>query len=108
MARKKLTPAENRAAQIKRNEDILRIASVNMSQRQVRESLAQPIKPKGEDSLRHGDADIEVENDNGHGTHTEYPGYKCTEEGCGAAFHAPETLELHTSFIHPPEGMLFG
>lgn len=106
--RKKLTPAERREAQIKRNEDIQRVASVNISNAQMRKSLAQPIKPKGDDSLQHGDADLEVQNDNGYGTHTEYPGYKCKEKDCQAAFHAPEKLNLHTSFYHAPPNMLFG
>ena len=110
MARRaKRTAAENRERQIQRNEEYKRSeANRSLSRAQAAAASAPTIKAKGEDSLQHGDADLEVQNDNGFGTHIESPGYRCGEKGCIAAFHAPETLETHKSFYHGPLDQLFG
>jgi hypothetical protein len=75
---------------------------------QQRAASAPPIKSKGDDSLKTGDSDLEVQNDNGFGTHTEYPGYKCVDGSCSAAFHAPERLKEHKLLYHAPGDLLWG
>ena len=106
---KKRDAAQTREEQIKRNEAHERVvAAQSLSRAQQRAAQAPPIKSTGEDSLKTGDADLEVQNDNGYGTHIESPGYRCPEKGCVAAFHNPERLATHTSFYHGPADQLFG
>jgi hypothetical protein len=95
--------------QAKKNEEHQRIAAGrSLSMAQQRAASAPPIRSKGDDSLKTGDSDLEVQNDSGFGTHTEYPGYKCVDGSCSAAFHAPERLKEHKLLYHAPGDLLWG
>lgn len=96
------------AEQVKKNEAIQRrTAAQSLSAAQAKAAGAPSIRSVGTDSFKTGDAPLEVNNDNGHGTHMEYPGNKCTEEGCKAAFHEKDSLATHTQLYHGPEDQLF-
>jgi uncharacterized protein (DUF849 family) len=81
--------------------------NANLSARQAA-ATAPSIKSVGDDNIKTGDADLEVKNDNGFGTHIERPGNVCGEDGCKAAFHEKDTLATHKSLYHGPEDQLFG
>ena len=93
--------------QIKKNEEIQRrTAAQSLSAAQKKAIEAPSIRSVGTDSFKTGDAPLEVANDNGHGTHMEYPLNKCTEEGCRAAFHEKDSLATHTQLYHGPDDQL--
>lgn len=95
--------------QAKRNEEHQRvIAGRSLSMAQQRAANAPTVKAKSDESLKIGDADLEVQNDSGYGTHTEYPGNKCAAEGCEAAFHYKSRLDEHTEMYHGDPNKLFG
>jgi hypothetical protein len=84
------------------------LANRSLSAAQQRAANAPTVKAKGDESLKIGDADLEVQNDSGYGTHTEYPGNKCAAEGCEAAFHYKSRLDEHNEMYHGDPNKLFG
>ena len=106
LAKKGTTAKEE---QIKTNEEIQRrTAAQSLSAAQAKAAQAPSIRSVGTDSFKTGDAPLEVANDNGHGTHMEYPLNKCAEEGCRAAFHEKDGLATHTQLYHGPDDQLIG
>lgn len=95
------------AEQAKRNKAIQRTEAAQSRSRAFTEAASSPsIKSMGVDSLKTGDAPLEVKNDSGFGTHVEHPNYKCGE--CRAAFHENDRLEMHNMMHHGAPDKLFG
>jgi hypothetical protein len=105
----KANPGARKKKQIETNEAIQRRdASQSLSAAQKKAAGAPSIRSVGTDSFKTGDAPLEVRNDNGHGTHMEYPGNRCTEAGCKAAFHEKSGLDTHNQLYHGPDDQLIG
>ncbi len=95
--------------QKKKNKEIERREAAQGRSATFKEAVEAPsIKSVGRDSYKTGDAPLQVANDNGFGTHMEYPGNKCAEEGCSAAFHEKDSLATHTQLYHGPDDQLIG
>jgi hypothetical protein len=105
----KAAPGARKKKQIETNETIQRrTAAQSLSQAQQAAAKAPSVKEvgKGADG---GDAPEEVANDNGRGTHMEYPGLACTgtvsnHEGsrpCKAKFHTQAKHAAHMAEVHP-------